>query len=115
MNEKPNQVTYAEITNFARAVSDATFNALKASFPNTPENWSTVGVDFGKRWAKLVRVDPGQTGGSAHAFICLRTGAIHKAAGWSKPAKTARGNIRVGDASNWWAGALTVYGAAYLR
>lgn len=44
-----------------------------------------------KKYLRVVKYDAGST--SAAAFIDPETGDIFKAASWSSPAKTARGNI----------------------
>lgn len=57
----------------------------------------------------------GTSNRSAYCFVDLRNGDILKPDGWKRPAKHARGNIRIGNAANWFNGALGPYGAAYLR
>lgn len=118
MNPTTNEntpVTNDEILAFVQAVSEKTNSKLRAQYPTCDLNWDTIVCQIGSKYAKLIRRSPGCVGGSAHCFVEMATGNILKAAGWSKPAKGIRGNIRNGEAANWWNGALTVYGAAYAR
>lgn len=51
-------------------------------------------IQYGKKYARIVRKDSRLQGGSAWGFVDMTTGAILKAAGWKAPAKNfARGNI----------------------
>ena len=45
----------------------------------------------GRKYSKISRTSCGST--SVHSFIDKKTGNIYKPAGWSSPAKHARGNI----------------------
>lgn len=111
-------VTNAELEAFVAAVSARHNAGLRAAYPDCELNWETVGVQPGRRYARLVTMLNGQVR-SAFAFINLANGDILKSGGWKTPAKHARGNIRVGDASNLWNGAFTNNGGglftAYLR
>lgn len=60
----------------------------------------------GKRYVKLIRRD------SVHCFVDKRNGDVLKAAGWSAPAKHARGNIFDDHNGLRWMGE---YGPAYLK
>jgi hypothetical protein len=111
----PAAVTPQEIADFVQAVSDRVYATGKATYPTCEANWNRVEFTCGPKYAKLVSRSVTGSACSVYCFIELATGDIYKAAGFNKPAKHARGNIREGDASNWWKGALTVYGAAYLR
>lgn len=71
--------------------------------------YSGVRIDLGKRYAKLVKTS--KVSGSVYCFVDLNNGDILKPAGWSKPAKTARGNI---FNENTWS-TLHWTGPAYLR
>lgn len=51
----------------------------------------TFGIEYGKRFAKIVVTTWGQK--SVHCFVEITTGNIYKASGWSAPAKGIRGNI----------------------
>src|SRR5436189_184485 len=53
----------------------------------------TLRLERGKRYGRVVRIEAGQTSGSAHAFIDATNGDVLKPAGWKAPAKHARGNI----------------------
>jgi len=65
----------------------------------------------GARYYRVVSTGPGDSR-SAWAFIDRTTGDVLKPAGWSKPAKHARGNI-FDDRKG--LGAIGPYGPAYLR
>jgi hypothetical protein len=65
---------------------------------------------MGKRYAKLIRDDNVQK--SVYCFVDLTNGNVLKAAGWSAPAKGARGNINNEDNG---LGRMSAYGAVYNR
>lgn len=115
MNNTP--VTPEELTAAVAAISAAVLAQHQRDYPTCALNWDTIALgNVGPRYARLVRVRPGEErGGSVYCFIDLTNGNLLKAAGWKTPAKGARGNIRVGDASTWFNGALTANGAAYMR
>ena len=115
MNKTP--VTSEELTAAVAAISAAVLAGNKASYPTCELNWDTIALgNVGPKYARLVVVRHGETvGHSVYCFIDMTTGDLLKSAGWKTPAKGARGNIHVGDASNWFNGALTANGAAYLR
>jgi hypothetical protein len=50
-------------------------------------------ISYGRKYAKVITNDANGSGGSVWGFIDIATGNILKAAGWSKPAKHARGHI----------------------
>lgn len=108
-------VTPEELAAFVAALATLYAEHMKTLWPTCEANWSTIEHRGGTKYAKIVTVQPRSPGGSAYCFIDLTNGNILKPAGWKGPAKGARGNIRVGDASTWWNGALGAYGAAYLR
>lgn len=108
-------VTPEELAAFVAALKAKVEAIHRADFPTCEANWGTIEHNGGTKFAKIQAVSPGRSSISAYCFIDLTNGNILKAAGWKAPAKGARGNIRVGDASNWWNGALGKYGAAYLR
>lgn len=109
-------VTPEELAAFVAALATRYAEHMKTSWPTCEANWSTIEHRGGTKYAKIVTVQPKSAGGSAYCFIDLTNGNILKPASWKAPStKHARGNIRVGDASNWWNGALGAYGAAYLR
>jgi hypothetical protein len=115
MNNTP--VTPEELTAAVAAISAAVLAHNKALYPTCELNWETITLrSVGPKYAKLALTRPGEAvGGSVYCFIDRTNGNLLRAAGWATPAKHARGNIRVGDASNWFNGALTNCGAAYLR
>lgn len=112
MNNTP--VTVEEILAFVANLSELHNSGLRAAYPACEVNWETLEAKPGKRFVKVVSRRPGSTGGSAFAFIDIATGDIYKPAGWSTPAKGARGNIRKGDASNLWCGAFTRYAGLFV-
>jgi hypothetical protein len=69
-------------------------------------------VKVGRKYAKVLKVGKGQRGGSVHAFVDMTNGDILKPAGYSKPAKHARGNIYDKDCGM---SRMTAYGPEYLR
>jgi hypothetical protein len=110
-------VTPEELTAAVLAISAAVLAQHQRDYPTFPPNWDTITLrSVGPKYAKLVRTRPGEPiGHSVYCFIDMTNGDILKAAGWKTPAKGARGNIRVGTAANWFNGALTANGAAYMR
>lgn len=57
-------------------------------------NIPVMGIDIGKRWARIVRSDKDGTSRSAFGFIDMTNGNVMKSAGWKGPAKNfARGHI----------------------
>lgn len=90
-----------------KVVTDAHFVTL--GYGNSPPAFS---VDYGPRYARIVRHDGDGQGRSVHCFVDVTNGDVLKAAGWKAPAKHARGNIFAEDGGF---GALTPYGVNYLR
>lgn len=89
-------------------------NKLKQSSysENFPENCKEeIVAEVGKKYARLVAFNPATKGRSAFGFVDLTSGDILKAAGWSAPAKDARGNVFDSDFLN----AFTPYGVVYKR
>ncbi len=83
---------------------------MERHYPNvTPDSIYPV---QGKRYFKIVRARTDGTSKSVHCFVDTRNGDVLKAAGWSAPAKHARGNVF--DEHNG-LGAMDEYGPAYLR
>lgn len=70
------------------------FDATLATFCGlvAQSNKSTVTIELGRRFAKLVQSDGGSSR-SAIMFVDRNTGDVFKAASWSAPAKGIRGNI----------------------
>lgn len=60
------------------------------------QHFAEFAVIAGKRYDKVVGINPAG-GQSAHAFVDRTTGDVYKAAGWSAPAKTLKGNVRDDD------------------
>ena len=115
MNNIP--VTSEELTAAVAAISAAVLAQRKADYPHCSLNWETISLgNVGPKYARLVVTRPcGAPGGSVYCFIDMTNGNLLKAAGWKTPAKGARGNIRVGTSADWFNGALTANGAAYMR
>ena len=65
----------------------------------------------GKKFIRIVKVDPGSMGGSAYCFIGVADGGIYKPAGFKGPAPTARGNIYNENQTQ----GCGPYGVAYLK
>lgn len=72
-------------------------------------NHAHVGYSMGRKYARLTVPNGSNLDGSCFCFVDLANGNILKAAGWSAPAKGARGNISNGAAD------VGPHGAAYLR
>ena len=66
----------------------------------------------GRKYVRIVVVDSSGVAGSVHCFINKENGDVLKAAGWTTPAKGARGNIY--DDNNGLA-RMSPYGAGYNR
>ena len=75
----------------------------------TPDQISSK---IGKRYAKIIRASEDGHSTSVHCFVDMTNGDVLKAAGWSAPAKHARGNIF--DEHDG-LGRMGEYGPAYLR
>lgn len=58
-----------------------------------PELTPKFSVEFGRKYARVVKRDTDGGGGSVWGFVEILTGDIYKAAGWKAPAKHVRGNI----------------------
>lgn len=79
-------------------------------FADMPDQRPTYGVEFGRKYARIVS-NPGTSHASAWGFIEILTGDILKANGWKGPAKHARGNIGTSQYGR----GYTWTGPAYLR
>lgn len=108
-------VTREEILAFVQAASKRHNDRLRAAYPTCEVNHETLGIQWGKKFARIVTQTVEGAPRSAFGFIEIATGNLLKTASWSAPAKGVRGNIRVGDASNGWNGAVGDHGMAYLR
>ena len=67
-----------------------------------------VTLTKGQKYAKII------VGGSAHSFVERSTGKIFKCAGWSAPAKHARGNVNSPDQGREAFGNSVEYSIRYL-
>lgn len=109
-------VTPEELAAFVAALKAKVEAQHRQDWPTCDLNWGSIEHTGGTKYARIVATRPKSDGGSAYCFIDLTNGNILKPASWKAAnTKHARGNIRVGNAENWWNGALNVYGAAYLR
>lgn len=109
-------VTPEELAAFVAALKTKVEAAHREAYPTCELNWGSIQHTGGMKYARIISTRPKSDGGSAYCFVDLTNGNILKPASWKAPStKHARGNIRVGNASNWWNGALYIYGAAYLR
>lgn len=109
-------ITREEIEAFIKSASERHNTRLKTAYPTCDANWDTLELQWGKKYARIVTVGHREgTPRSAFGFIEIATGNLLKTDGWSRPAKGVRGNIRIGDASNGWNGAVGDHGMAYLR
>lgn len=98
------------IDEFVAALQERINNHWEDRFPNLIP--PIIDIDYGHKYARIVKVD--QPGGSksVHCFIDLSNGDILKSASWKAPAKHARGNIFADDKGM---SAVSEYGARYLR
>lgn len=109
------EITREEIMAFIQAASDRHLATRKAAYPTCEVNHETLGIQWGKKFARIITQTVEGAPRSAFGFIEIATGNLLKTDGWSAPAKGVRGNIRIGDASNGWNGAVGDHGMAYLR
>ena len=93
--------------------------ARKGYTATAPETHEAVYTS--PKWCKIVSRRAGSPGGSVYAWVALadfetkelgkvKTGDIHKAESWKKPAKHARGSVFAADFGK----CLTPYGIVYL-
>ncbi len=83
---------------------------IAREYPNvTPDE---ITFKTGKRYVKIIRRQVDGTQELVHCFVDMTNGDVLKAAGWSAPAKHARGNIfdEHDGLKN-----MNEYGPAYLR
>jgi hypothetical protein len=128
MNENEVQVQADELETF-RALLEANLQEHLCRFLGTLVESHTyrrhVSIMLGDKYVRLVVSDRMIVDGgnfnigddlnrSAYGFIDPANGNILKADGWKRPAPQPRGNIRHGDASNWWNGAVGPYGVASM-
>lgn len=85
------------------------FEALNARWNGYGHGDYVLPLSFsrGPKYARIVREDGKQK--AVYCFVRLDDGAIMKADGWSKPAKSVRGNIANGAAD------MEIHGARYAR
>ena len=72
-----------------------------------------ITVDYGKKYARIVKNDQLGTSRSVHTFVNMLTGDILKAGGWKSPQPNGvRGNIFADDLG---ANRVNEHGANYLK
>ena len=85
------------------------FENMEYTFAAPPE----ITVDYGKKYARVVKVDQLNGGRSVHTFVNMLTGDILKSGSWKAPQKNGvRGNIFAEDVG---ADRVNEHGAIYLR
>ena len=85
------------------------FEIMEYTFAAPPE----ITVDYGKKYARVVKVDKMNGGRSVHTFVNMLTGDILKSGSWKAPQKNGvRGNIFAEDVG---ADRVNEHGAIYLR
>jgi hypothetical protein len=98
---------------YLKRVAKGQVARLKREFPGAqyvkPDKFSFT---KGKRYWRLVATNVDNGNKHVHSFLDTTTGDVLKAAGWSKPAKHARGNIYKSD---YGMGGVGDHGAKYLR
>ena len=85
------------------------FEIMEYTFAAPPE----ITVDYGKKYARVVKNDQLNGGRSVHTFVNMLNGDILKSGSWKAPQKNGvRGNI---FADNLGADRVNEHGAIYLR
>ena len=85
------------------------FEIMEYTFAAPP----AITVDYGKKYARVVKVDQLNGGRSVHTFVNMLNGDILKSGGWTKRQKNGvRGNI---FDDNLGADRVNEHGAIYLR
>lgn len=100
----------AALTTFVKGCQEITDIYFRTNFPNLAA--PTFKTQPGRRYVRVVRVDGGNGGGSAHCFVDMTNGDVLKPAGYKTPARHARGNIF--DEHNGLS-RMGPHGPAYLR
>ena len=85
------------------------YKAMNFTFSDPP----VVTVDYGKKYARIVKNDQLNGGRSVHTFVNLLNGDILKSGGWKAPAPNGvRGSIFADDVGD---DRINEMGANYLR
>ena len=85
------------------------FEIMEYTFAAPP----AITVDYGKKYARVVKNDQLNGGRSVHTFVNMLTGDILKSGSWKAPQKNGvRGNIFADDLG---ADRVNEHGAIYLR
>tara|TARA_Y100001949_G_C15891448_1_gene288344 strand:- start:302 stop:685 length:384 start_codon:yes stop_codon:yes gene_type:complete len=89
--------------------NNAYFKAMNFTFSDPPVVMST----YGKKYARIVKVDQSNGSRSVHTFVNMFNGDILKSGGWNAPAPNGvRGNIFANDFG---ADRVNDNGATYLH
>ena len=85
------------------------FKAMNFTFAES----DAITVEYGRKYARIVKVDQSNGGRSVHTFVNMLNGDILKAGGWKAPQPNGvRGNIFADDLG---ADRVNEHGANYLR
>lgn len=85
-----------EIKEWIEKATDSMEKSSQASWPNCPANHRTLRVDVGRKFIKLIAVDP--RGGCSNVYAFLdNEGNIYKASTYKQPAKGIRSHISEKD------------------
>lgn len=103
-------VTEDQLTQFVGRCQEILDAYMREKFPSLPRE--VLSFTTGKRYARIVKTTGTGSTRSAWAFVDLTNGDVLKCAGWSAPAKHARGNIYDADKGMRFIGPG---GPAYLR
>ena len=83
---------------------------VNAQYADSPLGTPVLSQSKGRRYVRIVRDDGVQK--SVYCFVDKTNGNVLKAAGWSAPAKGARGNVYKDDNG---LSRMSPYGAGYNR
>jgi hypothetical protein len=101
--------TNAALNDFMTFAQKVVDDYMRKSFPRHLR--VVLRVEHGRRYVKVIRSSDGVSR-SVYCFVDMTNGDILKHDTWKKPAKHARGNIRIPES---YAAAVDAHGATYLR
>ena len=103
------QVRLDEYVVMVQSKIDSYWKAMDFTFSDPP----VVTIDYGNKYARIVKNDDLNGSRSVHTFVNMLNGDILKSASWKAPApKGVRGNIFGDDLG---ADRVNEFGANYLR
>jgi hypothetical protein len=102
-------ITETQIENFRVLLENMIQFHIAKNYKNLPPEF--ISIEPGKKNARIVRHSKDNSTRSAYGFISLENGDLLKAAGWTAPAKHARGNILNDNPLN----GCGPYGMTYLK